>query len=117
MQRLTRGVWIVATIALAVPAGAFAQKSLSWQQVRDQFQATNPTLLAGRIGIDEQSRIGGLELVPDLYSARRPHRHRRGESAGGHRPSASQSGHDDDVRSDCPDRKSTRLNSSHANIS
>ena len=69
MQRLTRCVWIVATIALAVPAGAFAQKSLTWQQVKDQFQATNPTLLAGRIGIDEakaQETTAYLRPNPDL---------------------------------------------------
>src|ERR1017187_1438356 len=69
MQRLTRCVWIVATIALAVPAGAFAQKSLTWQQVKDQFQATNPTLLAGRIGIDEakaQETTAYLRPNPDM---------------------------------------------------
>jgi len=32
---------------------ALAQKTLTWQQVRDQFEAANPTLRAGRTGIDE----------------------------------------------------------------
>ena len=40
MRRLTRYVWIVAAIAATVPGDAFAQKSLTWQQVKDQFQAT-----------------------------------------------------------------------------
>ena len=53
MQRLTRCLWVVVAIGCAVPNGAFAQKTLTWQQVREQFAATNPTLQAGRIGIDE----------------------------------------------------------------
>ena len=53
LMRLTCCVWIVVAIAGAVPRGAFAQKALTWQQVRDQFEATNPTLRAAHIGIDE----------------------------------------------------------------
>jgi cobalt-zinc-cadmium efflux system outer membrane protein len=33
--------------------GADAQQALTWQQVRDKFEAANPTLLAAKIGIDE----------------------------------------------------------------
>jgi cobalt-zinc-cadmium efflux system outer membrane protein len=33
--------------------GAFAQKPLTWQEIRDKFEAANPTLRAGQIGIDE----------------------------------------------------------------
>src|SRR5215471_17157959 len=32
---------------------AFAQRPLTWQEVRAKFEAGNPTLRAGRIGIDE----------------------------------------------------------------
>jgi cobalt-zinc-cadmium efflux system outer membrane protein len=32
---------------------AIAQQPLTWQQIRDRFEATNPTLQAARIGIDE----------------------------------------------------------------
>jgi cobalt-zinc-cadmium efflux system outer membrane protein len=32
---------------------ALAQKTYTWQQLRDQFEATNPTLLAGQINIAE----------------------------------------------------------------
>jgi len=32
---------------------ALAQKALTWQEVRDKFQAANPSLQAGQIGIDE----------------------------------------------------------------
>ena len=34
-------------------SSAFAQTALTWAEIRDRFQATNPTLQAGRIGIDE----------------------------------------------------------------
>jgi cobalt-zinc-cadmium efflux system outer membrane protein len=32
---------------------ACAQKALTWQEVRDKFEAANPSLLAGQIGIEE----------------------------------------------------------------
>ena len=69
LQRLTRCAWIVAAIAGAVPSGAFAQQPLTWQQVRDQFESTNPTLRAGRIGIDEvraQEVTAYLRPNPDM---------------------------------------------------
>ena len=53
MLRLTRCVWIVVAIAGTVPTEALAQQPLTWQQVKDRFEATNPTLRAGRIGIDQ----------------------------------------------------------------
>jgi cobalt-zinc-cadmium efflux system outer membrane protein len=53
MRRLKQCVWIVAVMAGTLPRGAFAQKALSWQQVKERFEAANPTLRAGRIGIDE----------------------------------------------------------------
>ena len=53
MQRLLRrlcfGLFLVAVSAQS----AWAQKALTWQEVRDQFEAANPTLHAGQIGIDE----------------------------------------------------------------
>ena len=33
--------------------GSFAQKALTWQEVRERFEKSNPTLRAGLIGIDE----------------------------------------------------------------
>ncbi len=44
-------VGLLLTIALA--ASASAQKALTWQEVRDRFEAANPSLQAGQIGIDE----------------------------------------------------------------
>ena len=66
---LTRRLWIVAAIAGAVPGGAFAQNALNWQQVKDRFEATNPTMLAARIGIDEskaQETTAYLRPNPDM---------------------------------------------------
>lgn len=41
-------------ILIAVFAGAsIAQQALTWNELRDRFEATNPTLIAGRIGINE----------------------------------------------------------------
>jgi cobalt-zinc-cadmium efflux system outer membrane protein len=40
-------------VILLFPAGAFCQKALTWQEVRDKFEASNPTMLAARIGIEE----------------------------------------------------------------
>jgi cobalt-zinc-cadmium efflux system outer membrane protein len=43
--------------ALMLSAGcaknSFAQKALTWQEIRDKFEAASPTLRAGQIGIDE----------------------------------------------------------------
>ncbi len=41
-------------ISIAVFAGAsLAQQALTWNGLRDRFEAANPTLIAGRIGINE----------------------------------------------------------------
>src|SRR5260370_41998551 len=43
-------VWL---LAVCLTSQAFAQQTYTWQQIRDKFEAANPTLQAGRIGIDE----------------------------------------------------------------
>jgi cobalt-zinc-cadmium efflux system outer membrane protein len=40
-------------IALLLPASAFAQTSFTWQQIKDKFAASNPTLKAAQLNIDE----------------------------------------------------------------
>jgi cobalt-zinc-cadmium efflux system outer membrane protein len=68
-MRLTRRVWVVVAMAAAAPTGALAQKALTWQQVKDQFEAANPTLRAGRAGVDEaraQEITAYLRPNPDL---------------------------------------------------
>jgi outer membrane protein, heavy metal efflux system len=47
--RLTLAVLAAATLAQSVPA----QKALTWQEIRERFEAGNPTLRAGQIGVDE----------------------------------------------------------------
>ena len=42
-----------AAALLLVPLCAFAQQSLSWDQVKARFEANNPTLKADSLGIDE----------------------------------------------------------------
>lgn len=50
-------LWKRLSLALLAAAGfagsGYAQKALSWGEIRDRFEAANPTLLAGQIGIDE----------------------------------------------------------------
>jgi cobalt-zinc-cadmium efflux system outer membrane protein len=48
--RYTSFGWIV---ILSFARGSFAQKALTWEEIRDKFEAANPTLRAGEIGIDE----------------------------------------------------------------
>jgi outer membrane protein, heavy metal efflux system len=48
---------------------SFAQTARTWQQVRDQFEASNPSLRAARLGIDEskaQEITAYLRPNPDL---------------------------------------------------
>ncbi len=49
LQRLS--VALITTLVLAT--SGLAQKSLTWQEILDKFEAANPTLRAGQIGIDE----------------------------------------------------------------
>jgi outer membrane protein, heavy metal efflux system len=48
-SRLCLGLLLSVTFA----ASGRAQTALTWQEVRDKFEAANPTLKAGQIGIDE----------------------------------------------------------------
>jgi cobalt-zinc-cadmium efflux system outer membrane protein len=48
---------------------AYAQKALSWEELRDKFKQTNPTLLADQVNIDEsraQEITAFLRPNPDL---------------------------------------------------
>src|SRR5271154_4343589 len=40
-------------LAVTIHGRVYAQKSYDWQQVREQFEATNPTLRAVKIGVEE----------------------------------------------------------------
>jgi len=43
------GIWI----AIGMASGAWAQKTLNWEEAKVQFEGSNPTLLAARIGVQE----------------------------------------------------------------
>jgi len=50
----------------------YGQRALTWDEVRDRFRSTNPTLLAARIGIDEskaQEVTAYLRPNPDFSSS------------------------------------------------
>ena len=59
--------WVFVTGALA--HAGFAQQALTWPEVRAKFEAANPTLRAGQIGIDEskaQEVSAYLRPNPDM---------------------------------------------------
>ena len=59
------GVWI----AMGTASSAWAQKTLTWEEVKRQFEASNPTLLAARLGIQEsraEEITAYLRPNPDL---------------------------------------------------
>jgi cobalt-zinc-cadmium efflux system outer membrane protein len=49
LSRLCVGLFVAAALA----ESGFAQKALTWQEVRDKFETANPSLRAGQIGVDE----------------------------------------------------------------
>ena len=53
MQRVLLRSCAVFFLATTFVASGFAQKALTWQEVRGKFEAANPTLRAGQIGVDE----------------------------------------------------------------
>jgi cobalt-zinc-cadmium efflux system outer membrane protein len=59
-------------VAGCLGKGAFGQRALTWQEVRDRFENTNPTLRAAQIGIDEskaQEITAYLRPNPDFSSS------------------------------------------------
>jgi cobalt-zinc-cadmium efflux system outer membrane protein len=69
MRRNFRVLFIWLFLIVALGEIGLAQKALTWQEVRDQFEAANPTLRAGQIGIDEsraQEITANLRPNPSL---------------------------------------------------
>lgn len=56
MDRFVRCLCLGLPFIIVCVGTGFAQRALTWKQVRDKFEAANPTLRAGQIGIDE-SRV------------------------------------------------------------
>ena len=53
MQRIMRHLSLGIVIVGCLTRGALAQQALTWPEVRDKFEAVNPTLRAAQIGVDE----------------------------------------------------------------
>lgn len=53
MWRFIPGVCLATILAFGITSQAQAQKALTWDEVKMRFEANNPTLRAGQIGIDE----------------------------------------------------------------
>lgn len=53
MKRFLRRLFFVLLFAAIRSTSVFAQQPLTWQQVQEKFEAANPSLRAGQIGIDE----------------------------------------------------------------
>jgi len=69
MQRVVRRLCLGLLLFEVVSGRAFAQKALTWKEVRDKFEAANPALQAGQIGIDEaraQETTANLRPNPNV---------------------------------------------------
>ena len=53
MPRFIRSVCVGALLSAIFAANAAAQKPFTWDDLKARFEANNPTLKAGAIGIDE----------------------------------------------------------------
>jgi len=53
MRRFSLRLGLILLLAAACVERGVAQTALTWQEVRDRFHATNPTLRAGQIGVEE----------------------------------------------------------------
>jgi hypothetical protein len=53
MQRFIWRLCCRIVLSAIFAGNAFAQKALTWQEVRAQFEAANPSLRPGNIGINE----------------------------------------------------------------
>jgi cobalt-zinc-cadmium efflux system outer membrane protein len=53
MKRVLSRLFVGLFAAAVLAESGFAQRPLTWQEIRDKFEAANPTLRAGQIGIDE----------------------------------------------------------------
>jgi len=53
MRAIGKNLCLGFLLSAVLTASSFAQQALTWQDVRDRFEKSNPTLRAGQIGIDE----------------------------------------------------------------
>ena len=64
MQRVLRRLCLGVLLASAFAQISFAQRALTWQEVRDRFHATNPTLSCGTNWSRRISRTGDHRIPP-----------------------------------------------------
>jgi len=72
MERLLRTSSAAFILVLCLVPASFAQQPLTWQEVRERFIDRNPTLLAGRMGIEEakaQEVTASLRPNPQFTAA------------------------------------------------
>jgi hypothetical protein len=53
MRRLLKRLCTVPVATLILAGSSCAQRVLTWQEIRERFEAANPILRAGQIGVDE----------------------------------------------------------------
>jgi outer membrane protein, heavy metal efflux system len=53
MKGLSKRLCFASIVTALLAHSCLAQKALTWQEVRDKFEAANPSLRAGQIGVDE----------------------------------------------------------------
>ena len=69
MERVSKRLGCALVLVVVLGSSAFAQGAFTWQEVRAKFEAANPTLRAGQIGIDElraQEITANLRPNPNL---------------------------------------------------
>jgi len=69
MERVWKRLGCGLALFVLLGSSALAQRALTWQEVRARFEAANPTLRAGQIGIDEsraQEMTANLRPNPNL---------------------------------------------------
>jgi hypothetical protein len=64
MHRLFRRVLTALAVTSCFPLCAAAQNTFTWQQIREKFEAANPTLNAGKIGIEESRAMETSAYLP-----------------------------------------------------
>jgi len=68
-MRIQRHTPLAILLVSAIATPALAQTALTWQQVKDRFEAANPSLRAGQLGIQEskaQEITANLRPNPDV---------------------------------------------------
>src|ERR1035438_9985698 len=69
LRRLSMGFLFAGCFSEGIFGEKIAQKTMTWQQAREEFEKSNPTLRAARIGIDEsrdEEITAYLRPNPDL---------------------------------------------------